>query len=285
MATDGLDPLMVRLARFGAVTLCALAMVGCGASKSATVDTAGPTPEATVATTGTSASTSEPATTTESTATSSEESTATSLPPGAKPGLDDYNDDGEPDPTCGEQDFGAGIALRIPCAISTANEPENGTTLVENSLYRLPGIDFAEFDNISATAIQARDVDGKKVAIIFFNSDALFAINSADLGGDATTASLNAAILVIKNHYPNAAVQVRGHTDAKGTATSNQKLSEQRAAAVKGYLNAHGLDPAQVSNVGFGSTEPVVAETNPDGSDNPAGRAFNRRVEIVVRAG
>jgi outer membrane protein OmpA-like peptidoglycan-associated protein len=38
-----------------------------------------------------------------------------------------------------------------------------------------------------------------------------------------------------------------------------------------------------VSNVGFASTQPVVLETNPDGSDNLAGRAFNRRVEIVVR--
>ena len=73
------------------------------------------------------------------------------------------------------------------------------------------------------------------------------------------------------------------HTDAKGTASSNEKLSAERAAAVKGYLNGHGLDPARVSNVGFASTQPVVLETNPDGSDNLAGRAFNRRVEIVVR--
>jgi outer membrane protein OmpA-like peptidoglycan-associated protein len=79
-------------------------------------------------------------------------------------------------------------------------------------------------------------------------------------------------------------VQVRGHTDAKGTAAGNQTLSEQRAAAVKGYLNAHGLDATRVSNVGFGSTQPVVLETNADGTDNPAGRAFNRRVEIAVTA-
>ncbi len=284
MVRDGRVRVTVRLARFGAMVSVAVAMVGCGGSKAATVDTVQPTPEATAATTVASPSTSESPTTSDSSATSSDQSD-TSLPPGATAGLDDYNDDGQPDPTCGDQDFGVGLVLRIPCEISTANEPENGTTLVENSLYRLPGTDFPEFDDISATAIQARDVGGKKVAVIFFNSDALFAIDSADLGGDATTASLNAAILVIQNHYPNATVQVRGHTDAKGTASSNQQLSEQRAAVVKGYLNGHGLDPARVSNVGFGSTQPVVSETNPDGSDDPAGRAFNRRVEIVVRAG
>jgi hypothetical protein len=189
MTTDGRVSLTVRLARFGAVGLCTAAMVACGASKSATVDTAEPTPEATVSTTGASTATSASPTTSSDDSTTTSEPSGTSPPPGATPGLDDYNDDGEPDPTCGTQDFGSGLVLRIPCAISTANEPENGTTLVENSLYRLPGIDFPEFDDISATAVQARNADGAKVAIIFFNSDALFAVNSADLGGDATTAS------------------------------------------------------------------------------------------------
>jgi outer membrane protein OmpA-like peptidoglycan-associated protein len=275
---------MARLTRLGAVAVCALAMVGCSSSNPAAVDTVAPTPEATVATTDVSSATSDAPTATSSDGTATSEEPSSSLPPGATPGLDDYNDDGEPDPTCGTQDFGSGLVLRIPCEISTANEPENGTTLVQNSLYRLPGIDFPEFDNISATAIQARDAAGAKVAIIFFNSDALFAVNSADLGGDATTASLDAAILAIKNHYPNASIQVRGHTDAKGTASNNEKLSAERAAAVKGYFNSHGFDPTRVSNVGFASTQPVVLETNPDGSDNPAGRASNRRVEIVVHA-
>ena len=133
--------------------------------------------------------------------------------------------------------------------------------------------------------VAARTADGAKVAIIFFNSDALFTVDSVELSGDASTAALNAVVLVIRNHFPNATIEVRGHTDAQGTATSNQNLSEQRAAAVKGYLNAQGLDPSRVSNAGFGSTQPVVLETNPDGSDNPAGRAFNRRVEIVIDSG
>jgi outer membrane protein OmpA-like peptidoglycan-associated protein len=264
MTTDGPASLMSRVTRLGAVAACALGTVACASSNPATVvDTSAPTPEATVATT-----------------VSSSASTATADP---MPGLDDYDYDGELDPTCGTQDFGAGLVLRIPCEISTANPPENDSTLVENSLYRLPGIGFPEFDNISATGIQARDTDGARVLIIFFNADALFTGDRADLGGDATTASLNAAILTIQNHYPNASIQVRAHTDAKGTASSNQTLSEQRAAAVKGYFNAHGLDPARVSNVGLASTRPVALETNSDGSDNPAGRAFNRRVEIVVR--
>jgi OmpA-OmpF porin, OOP family len=270
-----------------AVVLGVLAMVGCGASKSASVDTSEPAPETTAATTAatdattTSAAPADGAVSDES---ATSDDSVTALPSGATPGLDDYDGDGEPDPTCGTQDFGGGLLLRIPCEIRSANEPENGTTLVDDSLYRLPSIDFPEFDDVSASAVQARDADGKHVAIIYFNSDALFGMNSTDLSGDATTVSLDAALLVVGNHYPNATVQVRGNTDAKGTAASNQKLSEQRASAVAGFFTSHGLDPARVSSIGFGSTRPVVSETIPDGSDNAAARAFNRRVEIVIRA-
>ena len=71
-------------------------------------------------------------------ATASEPPPEVSLPPGAQPGLDDYDGDGAPDPTCTTQDFGGGLILRIPCEIGNANGPEEGTRLVKDSLYRLP---------------------------------------------------------------------------------------------------------------------------------------------------
>src|SRR5918997_1831801 len=61
-----------------------------------------------------------------------------SLPPGAQPGLDDLDGDRRPDPTCSTQDFGGGLALRIPCEIPNPNDPAEGTRLVKDSLFRLP---------------------------------------------------------------------------------------------------------------------------------------------------
>ena len=75
---------------------------------------------------------------------------------------------------------------------------------------------------------------------------------------------------------------VEGHTDSIGTDEYNQKLSEQRAGAVKDWLDAHHFIPGTASIIGYGKKKPVAPNTNPDGSDNPDGRQKNRRVEIVV---
>ncbi|MFZ5471159.1 MAG: OmpA family protein [Myxococcota bacterium] len=74
--------------------------------------------------------------------------------------------------------------------------------------------------------------------------------------------------------YPGAKVVVEGHTDGKGEAAYNQKLSERRAAAVREKLVATGI--ANVSARGFGASRPVAK------NDTEAGREKNRRVEVLV---
>jgi outer membrane protein OmpA-like peptidoglycan-associated protein len=196
-----------------------------------------------------------------------------SLPPGAQPGQDDYNGDGSPDPTCATQDFGGGLVLRIPCEISNAHDPENGTRLVKDSLYRLPSFE-ADLTDISGSLVTARDQAGKKVVIVVFNSDNLFATGS-DQVNDSNT--LDATIRLINRQFANAAIQVRGHTDATGSASANQALSQRRAETVRAYLTGHGVNASGVTGVGFGSTRPLVEE------DTAEGRAFNRRVELALR--
>ena len=205
----------------------------------------------------------------------------TTLPPGATAGLDDYDENGEPDPTCGVGNFGAGLVLRIPCSIGNASEPAEGTTLVPGSLFGMPSLNV-DLSGVSGNAIQGRDENGQKVVVLIITSDTLFDVGSADLG-DPARETFDGLARVIQGNWPTAAVQVRGHTDATGSATANQTLSEQRAAAASAYMATKGIDGSRLSSVGLGSTVPIALETNPDGSDNPAGRASNRRVEFVVR--
>lgn len=76
------------------------------------------------------------------------------------------------------------------------------------------------------------------------------------------------------------ALQVFGHTDAKGDEAYNMKLSLRRAGAVCDYLKKAGKQYTLC--LGRGEQEPVAPNANPDGSDNPNGRQMNRRVEIKV---
>jgi outer membrane protein OmpA-like peptidoglycan-associated protein len=80
---------------------------------------------------------------------------------------------------------------------------------------------------------------------------------------------------------PGRRVQVRGHTDSKGSALYNRGLSERRARTVANLLERQYPNlVGRVDPLGFGATQPVAPNSNPDGSDNPSGRAANRRVEI-----
>jgi OmpA-OmpF porin, OOP family len=77
-------------------------------------------------------------------------------------------------------------------------------------------------------------------------------------------------------------LRIVGYTDSVGTDAYNKLLSEQRAASVRDWLAAHGFIAAATPTEGRGKTEPVAPNTNPDGTDNPAGRATNRRVEVLI---
>ncbi|HEY0505315.1 MAG TPA: OmpA family protein [Lysobacter sp.] len=76
--------------------------------------------------------------------------------------------------------------------------------------------------------------------------------------------------------YNQTVVEVAGHTDSVGSDAYNQKLSEQRAAAVASYLQSRGLNRERFIVVGAGETRPVAS------NDTEAGRAQNRRVEITL---
>lgn len=69
-------------------------------------------------------------------------------------------------------------------------------------------------------------------------------------------------------------IEIAGHTDNVGNKDANQKLSEDRANAVKAYLVKKGVEPARVVAKGYGDTQPV-ADNNTD-----AGKQKNRRTEV-----
>lgn len=71
-------------------------------------------------------------------------------------------------------------------------------------------------------------------------------------------------------------MSVEGHTDARGAAPYNLKLSQARASSVRKYLVDHGIDANRLTAKGFGKTRPVAS------NDTDEGREANRRVEMVI---
>ncbi|MFT4113864.1 OmpA family protein [Silvibacterium sp.] len=76
--------------------------------------------------------------------------------------------------------------------------------------------------------------------------------------------------------YPGLTLQVEGYTDNVGSDEYNQKLSEQRADAVRDYLVSQGVQQGNISATGYGKTNPVADNST------ASGRAQNRRVQLVV---
>ena len=117
--------------------------------------------------------------------------------------------------------------------------------------------------------------------VITLEDSVLFDFGSSDLRSEASTTLTNLATVLKDSKAPK--VQVQGHTDSVSDDASNQTLSEQRAKAVTDALTSDGVTAA-IESVGYGETRPVAPNESSDGSDNPAGRRLNRRVEVFVPA-
>ncbi|RZL58291.1 MAG: OmpA family protein [Pedobacter sp.] len=112
--------------------------------------------------------------------------------------------------------------------------------------------------------------------IVKFDSGILFDFDKFALKDAAKTNIQSLASSL--NQYPGTDIKVIGHTDSRGTEQYNMGLSEKRAAAVKAYAVSQGVPASRLITVGKGFAEPI--------GDNAteAGRAENRRVEIVIVA-
>ena len=100
--------------------------------------------------------------------------------------------------------------------------------------------------------------------------------NSGKASFQKQTIPVLQAMTAILKEYPTAKFSLEGHTDSTGSEASNQKLSEERAAAVKNFLIENGIDASRLSSKGFGESMPV------DSNKTSKGKANNRRVEVKL---
>ena len=117
--------------------------------------------------------------------------------------------------------------------------------------------------------------------LITLEDGVLFDFGKSDIRPEA--AQTLKSLAGVLNNAKVPAAHIYGHTDSVSDEAFNQQLSEARANAVKNDLAKNGVT-ATMDATGYGESKPVAPNENADGSDNPAGRALNRRVEIFIPA-
>jgi len=189
----------------------------------------------------------------------------------------------------------ATLAVSVSLAAQTKNATPDSPAVQAAARAALPRAKVVDIVGVTreiqgvSTGIQSvlQDLGAKVTAQevkIELDADVLFDFDKYNLRPEAAD-SLRKVGEVAKN-YGNSPVLIEGHTDSKGTHPYNMTLSENRAASVKNWLvqNA-GVSASRITTGGWGETKPVAPNKKPDGSDDPAGRQKNRRVEITIRTG
>jgi len=118
------------------------------------------------------------------------------------------------------------------------------------------------------------DADGCEVQVIIDLPNVNFAFDKAELTQDSFRI-LDDAVATL-NRHKNVKIEVAGHTDSVGTDNYNLDLSDRRAAVVRDYLISKGINADRMTSAGYGESRPIAS------NDSDAGRARNRRTELVI---
>ncbi|PWN57371.1 OmpA family protein [Abyssibacter profundi] len=118
------------------------------------------------------------------------------------------------------------------------------------------------------------DTEGCAIKQTFALEGVKFEFNSAKLTANAKIVLQD--VIDTLSGQPSMQAQVAGHTDSKGLAAYNERLSEERAMSVKQFLVDNGIDADRLTVVGYGESKPIAS------NDTEEGREANRRVEFSV---
>ncbi len=172
------------------------------------------------------------------------------------------------DPDMGE------FYLRLPIGYNYAIHAEAKDYISESQ-----NMDLRNYDRDLKEKVEFRL---RPIEIVKIEKDAMVSLNSIFFDFEKAVLKpesfpeLDRVVDMMKSR-PSMSIQVEGHTDNIGTIKRNQKLSENRASAVKVYLLSKGIDAVKVTSKGFGESRPIVSN-----DDEKDGREINRRVEFKI---
>ncbi len=155
--------------------------------------------------------------------------------------------------------------------------------LAKDGRWTVSGLTFSKLISMTAMAAGAGDVAYSPIRKSPKGGDSLVLYFEFDNEQVSTRTRKQLTIVAgILAEDKNRKLHINGHADAKGDDNYNVALSKRRTAAVRNTLIELGVASGQIVTKAFGETMPLKPNFKPDGSDNPTGRAQNRRTEIYL---
>jgi len=141
---------------------------------------------------------------------------------------------------------------------------------------RLDKLDQTTKEALDRAIAAGKVAEGKFLYSMLLSDDSVkFMADSAKLSPEAEQ-RLTAFAEKLKSDNRNVYLEIQGHTDARGPDSLNQRLGEERAEAVRVFMNRHGVPLNRMATISYGKKDPVADNKTRDG------RAQNRRVVLVV---
>ncbi len=143
-------------------------------------------------------------------------------------------------------------------------------------ILNLPIYFLSHYIPITSTLIPQEVAEGRFLSV----RNILFAFNSFELDSQALPVLEELKSVLIS--HPELKIEVAGYTDAVGTSEYNLQLAGKRGKAIVDYLTSAGIPASRFVSKAIGESDFIAVNTNEDGSDNPEGRKYNRRVEFGI---
>ncbi len=173
------------------------------------------------------------------------------------------------------------IAALARCASNPRPEaPRVDVTMPAPPARSVPGANRTLIEDFKKAGVDAKEVrDG---VVIYLPAVFQFGFDEAAVTTDTRQQLRAVAKLLLGDNLAARKLIVEGHTDAIGTPAYNQTLSMRRADAVIRELQTAGVPTKRITRRALGATQPLEPNRKADGSDNPEGRAKNRRVMLLI---
>jgi len=137
-------------------------------------------------------------------------------------------------------------------------------------------LDQATKDALDRATAAGKLAEGKFLYSMVLSDDSVkFPVDSSKLSSEAQQRLTDFADK-LKNDNRNVYLEIQGHTDSRGTDNANSRLGEQRAEAVRLFMNQHGVPLNRMATISYGKQDPVA------NNKTKSGRAQNRRVVLIV---